>query len=630
MAYIYHIVTPKGTYVGQASGDYHAPSWSDNDFLKGSGIGDSRLWGHFNNAYAKLPNEGKGKKDSKAEKRLAAVLSQYSLSEIDIRIFTKEENYGLPEEVFKEFANAWFPSGKTVLNRGAQRDAKGEIVRDPETDKPIYVKGNFKELEETFEKIKSFKDKSKLQSFINRNKVRKRELKDEERLDIAEIVHIYYFLTKGESLLNEEMGGQMTGWYYIRTSSLPTTEFRNVYRNMTPKQAKQVFDYFRAETGSALIQIKNAIRETSKHIFQVKNLWHSILEVALTDQSIVQSIINGDARSVVITKLTKLTDSSLANVKEIFTAEMNKALNIIFSEANIQTTTNDWFKNKQTNIIEWDAYLDWFTGYVYNKISTSITNLYMSETKKALEKLHGQTLYLPTAIKNKVTQDVMSALQTSSLNSWKKQSDKWDINILEGTGVNIQHLNKVFKKRKHKATWQTNIPTLENQNVVSEEVKRSYSAILFYYFYTNRANTSVSYIGGLTPQYVGLDNQPYLKRDYQKNNKNTLSTQLKWQYIQGGMRNSSALLKDWTFNFNILIKLAIIREGKKPCPILTPVTNLRTWDKNSVPVTSNYVVDIEYRKKQVEAKVLFSMPTSVWGKIASYQKEPSLSDLINY
>ena len=29
MAYIYHIVTPKGTYVGQAKGDYITPKWPE-------------------------------------------------------------------------------------------------------------------------------------------------------------------------------------------------------------------------------------------------------------------------------------------------------------------------------------------------------------------------------------------------------------------------------------------------------------------------------------------------------------------------------------------------------------------------------------------------------------------------
>ena len=631
MSYIYHIITPKGIYIGQASGNYHAPNWERNDSLKGNGIGNSRLWGHFNNAYARLPNgdKDKGKNDYKAEKRLATILSQYSMSEIDIRIFTEAENYGLGSEntVFNEFAAAWFPSGKTVLNRGAERDKEGNIIR--ENNKIVYKKGQFTGLEETFKKIQTFKDKAKLQDFINSTKIRKRTLLPEEKLDIAEIVHIYYFLTKGATLLNEEMGGQMTGWHYIRNSSLPTTEYRNVYRKMTPQQAKQIFDYFRGETSSTLTQIKKAIQEASKRVFQNQNLWHSILDVAVSDESIVKSIIDGEARSVVVSKLTKLVDKHLTNAKEIFTNEMNRSLNTIFSDLNIKTTTNDWFNNKATNIIEWDSYLDWFTGYVYNKISTTVVNLYESETKKTFDSLHKQTLYLSSAEKQKIITLIMSTLQGSRLKEWKNKSNNWQITILEGTGVNVNHLNKVFNKRKHSKTWQKHIPSLE-KNQVSDEVKRSYTAILFYYFYKTCAKTEISYIGGLVPQRVGLDQQPYLKRNYGKNNKNTLSMQLKWQYIQGGMRNSAALLKDWTFNFNILIKLAIIREGKEPCPILTPVTNLPSWEKNSVPVTSNYIVNIEYRKKRVDAKVLFSMPYSVWGKISSYQKEPSLSDLRYY
>lgn len=628
MAYIYHIITPKGIYVGQASGNYHAPDWKRNDSLKGNGIGDSRLWGHFNNAYARLPNGDKGKNDYKAEKRLATILSQYSMSEIDIRIFTEAENYGLDDIVFEEFAAAWFPSGKTVLNRGAERDKEGNIVRD-ENNKIVYKKGQFEELEKTFNKIQTFNDKTKLQHFITGKKVRKRTLLQEEKLDIAEIVHIYYFLTKGATLLNEEMGGQMTGWHYIRNSGLPTTEYRNVYRKMTPQQAKQIFDSFRGETSGALTQIKKAIQEASKRVFQNQNLWHSILDVAVSNEFIVQSIINGEARSAVVSKLTKLVDKHLTNAKEIFTNEMNHSLNTIFSDLDIQTTTDDWFNNKQTNIIEWNSYLDWFTGYVYNKISTTISNLYETEVKKTLGSLHAQTLYLSSTQKQEIRKQITSALQGNRLSQWKNQSNNWQITILEGTGVNINHLNKVFKKRKHAKTWQNHIPSLE-KNRINEDVKRSYSAILFYYFYTNRASTKISYVGGLTPQYIGLDQQPYLKRNYGNNNKNTLSTQLKWQYIQGGMRSSAALLKDWTFNFNILIKLAIIREGKESCPILTPVTNLRTWEKNSVPVTSNYIVNIEYRKKRVDAKVLFSMPYSVWGTISNYQKEPSISDLRYY
>ena len=110
---------------------------------------------------------------------------------------------------------------------------------------------------------------------------------------------------------------------------------------MTPQQAKQIFDYFRGETSSALTQIKKAIQEASKRVFQNQNLWHSILDVAVSDESIVKSIIDGEARSVVVSKLTKLVDKHLTNAKEIFTNEMNRSLNTIFSDLNIKTTTND-------------------------------------------------------------------------------------------------------------------------------------------------------------------------------------------------------------------------------------------------------------------------------------------------
>lgn len=174
--YIYRIINKvtKQLYVGQSSAQ-----------------GDlTRVFDHFN--YENEPDSSK--------EFFRSCLAE-GLCNVEIQIFDERNDYGYPKYMFENFFSMWRPGDKAVRNVDESSEllkASTLKIRQPYTDK-----------------------------FYNKLQI----------LDAAEILHILNAESEtGCKLINAEMGGQTTAWYFAKGGS----KTRQLARTDTPAEARRV------------------------------------------------------------------------------------------------------------------------------------------------------------------------------------------------------------------------------------------------------------------------------------------------------------------------------------------------------------------------------------------------------
>lgn len=573
MAYIYHIVTPKGTYVGQAKGKYFEPQWPSMS-LRGN-LTKCRLWWHFNNAYVKGSqanwNED-DETDTRAEHEVANVLRCYSPGQVQVRVFLDSEDYGIKEDVYKFFIKTWLPNATRV-------------AKEDEADL------NWKKLKDMLTKIKkdNFSSDDSRKRYVN-DTVKKRELSKAEKLDLAEIIHIYYLVKDGQKLLNTQMGGQMTGWFPIMETKLKiNTKEKVLYREMTPQHACKTMDIYLQSTHEIVKQITDSLNNTTKQVFSNQNFWIPVIDYIIDDPkaTLFQHIIDGSERSVVVRDLSKLVDDKIQPIKQEFVKIVNEQVSNILQSNNIENIDiADFFDDKKFGVINWDEILDWLTGYVYNIVQKQVDNAiqnvkldilkqYKDELKRVKNLYKSDKDKLEAEIKRvksernannkdvaRKVQEHFKTSQSSNLNKWKNMNFYRNGVFQVGTMINLSKLNHVLKKSSKRKTWQDVLKEKGinlSSHIIDSRCLKAYSMILFYDFYTNAVqsiqNFKVDIISFSGDRKKG-DFVQYAKLNYGHDPESYLNRKILKQYRNGGMKDTAWIRKYWHQAFTSMFYLA--------------------------------------------------------------------------
>lgn len=182
MGYIYHIFSktePTTMYIGQSSHEQFSVKEKSKDLTVNAE--SNRVLQHFSGLY-----------DNKTESaEFNAWLKRNKLSDVRIRIYDSTVNYGIDDRFFNQFFSIWRP---------ANQEANVHVTIDQE--------GLFQYESDSKNKTKIVRqNKFKHNQNFTHDKILSRY-----KLDVAEILHIYYYKSKGYTLLNRQMGGQQGRW----------------------------------------------------------------------------------------------------------------------------------------------------------------------------------------------------------------------------------------------------------------------------------------------------------------------------------------------------------------------------------------------------------------------------------
>lgn len=193
MAYIYHIINNKThqRYIGQSNAN--------------SADGFKRVWDHFDNAYSDTTY-------SKEDSDVLQMLRYGGLKDFTINIYDEDDNYGIPEIVFDNFLNTFYPAGKRF-------SAQKNLI----TDQMITTTTS-----------------SGKQIQVNQRLV---------KLDMAEILHNINAYDKGLNPLGSEMGGAFTSW------TITNNDIWGLQRGMGISEAHRVF----LQLSAKALQVQNAL-----------------------------------------------------------------------------------------------------------------------------------------------------------------------------------------------------------------------------------------------------------------------------------------------------------------------------------------------------------------------------------
>lgn len=633
MAYIYHIVTPKGTYVGQAKGDYVEPKWPEMS-LRGN-LNNCRLWWHFNNAYVQGTQENWDKyseNDTRAEKEVASVLRCYSPGQIKVRVFLDSEDYGISKEAYKLFIKSWLPNATRVAQKNTEETA------DPKWQKLLKLLDKIKHMD--FSTMNESKKR-----FIN--SVKNRKLSDAEKLDLAEIMHIYFLQAKAkEKLLNTQMGGQMTGWYPIMETKLGIdTSEKVLYREMTPDHARRTMDNYLQSTHEVVKTITNSLNETTKKVFSNQNFWSPVIDYIIDDPNatLFQHIVNGDSRSVTVKELSKLVDKKITPIKQEFVNIVNNQIASILQDNQINMELNiaDFFNDKNFGIINWDEILDWLTGYVYNIVQDAVENsidhvqtqilkdyknelkpkknLYKSATNENEKKKWEQEIQ---QVKNKkktrykeIAREVQSYFKTSqssNLNKWKHMDFYRNGVFKVGTMIDLNKLNKLLQKSSKRTKWQDSLKI--TLSFIDDNYLKSYSMILFYDFYTNAVKSMQDFpidIVGKSGERKNGDFVQYAKIDHGGHDpEKFLNRKVLMQYRKGGMKDTAAIRQHWHQAFTSMFYLAEQKRVGKSHNFIVDSENIsnKDYSADSVRVIHTH----PYRTHPNPVYIVHDFPKNIW------------------
>lgn len=629
MAYIYHIITPDGTYVGQASGEYIKPQWPSMS-LRGN-LNECRLWWHFNNAYVmgSKKNWSEDEEDKRAEKEVAVALRKYSPGQIQVRVFHDTNHYGIDEEAFKRFKKFWLPNGVRVSK--VHLDSVLSLI----------------------DKInnKSFSSAQSKKDFINKEiknrKSDKEEELDIEELDIAEIFHIYYLTKKNIKLLNTQMGGQTTGWFPISETKLGIdTSEKVLYREMSPKNACKTLDNYMHSTHEMVKQITNILSTTTKQVFTNKNFWEPVIDYIIDDpkMTIFQSIIDGKDRSTTVRELSKLVDEKVEPIKQQFVNIVNSEIANILGSSNsniAKLNIQDFFDDKNFGIINWDEILDWLTGYIYNILQDAITKTIVNIQSNLLKeyKRNIKTLGKKDAKKQyrvnlkEIASQVQSQFklaQSGNISKWKHKDFYRNGVFKVGTMINLDKLNKVLGKKSYRKKWQDALNIDLNLGLIDQNLLKQYSMILFYDFYTNAVesvqNLSIELIGYSGDRKKG-DFVQYAKLDYGGNPEQFLNRKILRQYKKGGMQKSAFIRQHWHQAFTSMFYLAEQKRSGETHIFIEDVEKKSKPEegKDTQRVIHGYV----YTTVPNPIYIVHDFPKNVW-RMMRQSKVQSVNDLRYY
>lgn len=624
MAYIYHIITPDGTYVGQASGEYIKPQWPSM-LLRGN-LNECRLWWHFNNAYVmgSKKNWSKDEEDKRAEKEVATVLRKYSPGQVKVRVFHDINHYGIDEKAFKIFEKFWLPNGARV-SQTSLNDVLS-LINDINN--------------------KSFSSAQSKKNFINK-KIKQRTLSDAEELDIAEIFHIYYLTKKNIKLLNTQMGGQTTGWFPISETKLGIdTSEKVLYREMSPKNACKTLDNYMHSTHDIVKQITNILNTTTEQVFTNQSFWGPVIDYIIDDpkMTLFQSIIDGKDRSTTVRELSKLVDGKIEPIKQQFVSIVNSQIVNILGPSNsniVKLNIKDFFDDKNFGIINWDEILDWLTGYIYNILQDVITKTIVNIQSNLLKeyKRNIKTLGKKDAKKQyrvnlkEITSQVQSQFklaQSGNISKWK-QKDFYRNGVFKvGTMINLEKLNKVLSKKSYRETWQEHLNIDLNLGLIDQNLLKQYSMILFYDFYTNAVesaqNFSIEFVGYSGDRKKG-DFVQYAKLDYGGNPEQFLNRKILRQYKKGGMQKSALIRQHWHQAFTSMFYLAEQKYSGETHIFIEDVEKKSKPEegKDTQRVIHGYV----YTTVPNPVYIVHDFPKNVWRMIRQ-SKVQSVNDLRYY
>lgn len=619
MAYIYHIITPKGTYIGQASGQYINPDWPSQKLM--GNLNKCRLWWHFTNAYVKgNKSDSLEDADTRAEKEVANILRCYSPSQIDIRIYEDKSDYGIPKEVFKLFTKSWLPNGVRVSK--IQLD---EVIS-------LIEKMNNK----TFPSQRSQSD------FINK-KFKNRELSWVEKMDIAEILHIYYFTKKGIKLLNTQMGGQVTGWFPIKETALgvDTTE-KVLYREMKPSQAQHVLDNYMQAGHQLTKKITTILNTNAQNIFTNKDFWGPTIDYILEDpmSTVFQMIVDKKERSLIVRELSKLVEKQVEPLKQNFINVVNNEILKLFQEEGTPLAINikDVFNDKEFGFVNWDEILDWLTGYIYNTVQKAIKDTLKTTIDGIYKNYHLKNSQMTSKELKQSLKQVSKQLQTnfnwantSKITKWKNKDyfEKGAFKV--GTMIRLDKFNKLLNLSSTKAHWQK-IFKIDSVKTVDKNYLKAYSMILFYHFYKQAKKTVneipvglVGFIDGSKPVIR------FAKFNYGKNYEKFLNRKILAEYRKGGMKKSADLRTNWHIAFTEMVHLAELKDGRQ----MSFYQDVENWSNrehnaNSVRVIGNYVCENAPVKDGGITYIAYDFPSKIWGTIQKYGQIKDFHNLTHY
>ena len=607
--YIYHIITPEGIYVGQASGHYSDPNWT-TDTIQGGGLKNCRLWDHFYYAYTKNGMPSKNSKDSKSSGASERSIKKYQMSDIKVRVFPESDSYGLDEKVYKAFANIWLPNGKRVSHNAELASIKALNLKEEDALLNIGM-GNT-------DAYKDFKDQA-----------RNRTIDPLERLDMAEILHIYYLLKHNIPLLNEDMGGQTTGWRFIGAGESIISSDKVLYREMRPTKALNIFEQVSDSNAKIVGEIQHSITKAAQDIFTKEKFWQPIINHIFTNRyyELLRAGLKGktDGIDLIIKEMNVICKNIKNDFQKKVRLYIKHSLKAIDDTQVWNIIKNNLF-TKQLPVINWQEVAEWFSGYIYNIMYPAI--------EAEWNKFHERNPHVKV---EKV--DGIKGNLISTKGKWIAQTRKIDLKV--GTGLDLGNLNSLLKIKTVNDDWKESMSRLNINNLEkytkSQDVMKNYAIILFYYFYSNRNKQQAIFTTNSVVPY-GND---YLGRLWYRG---SIKQQIRHLYHEGGMSDNVDFLRQWDTSYNIMVKFASKRKNKQTTILTKLPESIVEPEDGKIAIVQNYIVsvqgyknefnrDLDKEEKKELPKQLYPyyyITKSVWGKIESQQNEPSLSDLTCY
>lgn len=601
MAYIYHIETANGLYIGQASGSFSDINWQSNT-VQDSILRNHRLWAHFYNAYV-----SNNQSDS-----AAVAIQKHGLKKIKrISVFDESINYGLPESVFDNFKREWLTIKKDTWKATDKAPSLADLRKaEEEARKNIFY---FLEKTDPTHTQKKLGSSARYAKAVGN--IRERTLSPQEKLDIAEILHIYNY--HGFRLLNKSMGGQAAGWMYIGSNSVVVSNRNKILsRNMSPSVAYNTITttgQFQAEKITALQKILN---QSIQRYFTEENFWKEAYEIIL-ERNIVDIFYNAvtsDSYKDHTAKIKRIVESVIDTFQDSFINDICGEYYYYIHKRKLTNQKKEIKDKMKTNIktvIDLDGIAQWFSTTIYRQ---------MKKTVDAALKQVGTTREKYTRnseIGDQVEAQIRKSFKVSNFTKQKNNKPKiFQLNI--GKGLDFKEVENIFypnDKYNNSSRFEANIPV---GNVITNQTK-DYAIMLFYHWYKK-----IKKIDKTTGQLIWWGNYLTTRLDVHT----TLKQQIHRLYIRGGMnKNASCLTSNWDETYNAFIKIAEAKAGKT-ITLLEEIPQQPEDVKGKTYVRSNYVVSIDSNNKIAkahnakEAYIHFSLPNGVWSKIKNVQTYP--------
>ena len=595
MAFIYHIITPDGIYVGQDSSDFHDIDWLRNT-IQDKVVQPNRVWQHLHNAYVK--NNSADNAAESIKKRGMDAIKQ-------ILIFDEADNYGIPEECFNAFKQEWITTGRraggtknpsqlwsdNIKIRKEEEQARRNALETLENKDTVHIQkrlGNRKRFETAVKKI------------------RERTLSPEEKLDIAEILHIYN--QHGKRILNRSMGGQSSGWVYIGANNISISNRNKILnRNLTPSAAYSILSTIDQEQAAHITALQKMLNQSIQQYFTEEGFWKKAY-TAILKRNLIPLFLNGKSSYQAKTKQIK---TIVLKVIENFENDFIDSLCADFyyyinnrKLSNAKKDIKDAMRKSVKCVVNLDGIAQWFTSVLYNHLHSTV--------ERVLKGKHAEYAK-DKNLRGQLNEQIKSIIPLEDIIKTDKGRPKiFQLNI--GKGIDVNTVNQVFYNSTptpHNA-WAM---SLFGGKDITDQVQ-DYAIIVFTHLY--KTTTEPQQYGGYL---TGYNNYALIHYNHPQ----TLKDILHARYIEGGMSPKAPFLNEyWTESYNILVKMAQFKLGKE---IVFLKEETQKSKEDTTYVISNYMVSIpaDMAEETIpfsQAYICMHMPTEEWNKIKNAQSFP--------